>query len=446
MRIVIAGAGEVGTHLAKLLSNENHEIILIDSEESRLKPIDSSLDVLTHEGSATSIKILEDALRKKTELFIAVTHSEDTNITASILAKRFGAVKTIARIDNLDYLEPSILEFFKSVGVDSMIYPELIAAREVLGLLHETGSTEFMEFSGGKLAMYVQKLDEKAPILNKSLQEISVSHKTDKYRAVAIKRNAVTIIPRGNEHFQLGDMVFVISTHAGIDEMMKTSGKENFEAKSIMILGGSRIGKHVALYLQKTCEVKLIDSSIERCEDLAELLDNTLIINGDGRNVDLLKQEGITQMDAFVAVTGNSETNILSCLLAKRMGVKKTIAEVENMEFINLAENTGIDTIINKKISAASRIFRHTTNPNVTQVKYMTGTDAEVIEFNVPANSKITKGTLRSIDFPKDAIVGGGTRDGEPFIATGDTIIKANDKVVIFTLPSAYETLSKYFT
>jgi trk system potassium uptake protein len=446
MRIIIAGAGEVGTHLAKMLSNENHEIILIDSEGTRLKPIDSSLEVMTYEGSATSVKILQDALRKKTDLFIAVTHSEDTNITSAILAKRFGALKTIARIDNLDYLEHSTLEFFKSLGIDSLIYPELIAAREVLGLLHETGSSEFMEFSGGKLAMYVQKLDEKAPIINKSLQEISISYRTDKYRAVAIKRNAVTIIPRGNEHFQLGDMVFIISTHEGIDEMMKTSGKENFEAKNIMILGGSRIGKHVALYLQKTCEVKLVDSNIEKCKDLADILDNTLIINGDGRNVDLLEQEGITQMDAFVAVTGNSETNILSCLLAKRMGVKKTIAEVENMEFINLAENTGIDTIINKKISAASRIFRHTTNPNVTQVKYMTGTDAEVIEFNVPANSKITKGTLRSMDFPKDAIVGGGTRDGEPFIATGDTIIKANDKVVVFTLPSAYETLSKYFT
>jgi trk system potassium uptake protein TrkA len=446
MRIIIAGAGEVGTHLAKLLSNENHEIILIDSEEARLKPIDSSLDVLTFEGSATSVKILQDALRKKTDLFIAVTHSEDTNITASILAKRFGAIKTIARIDNIDYLELSTLEFFKSIGIDSLIYPELIAAREVLGLLHETGSSEFMEFSGGKLAMYVQKLDKNAPILNKSLQEISFSNKTDKYRAVAIKRNAVTIIPRGNEQFQLGDMVFIISTHEGIAEMMKNSGKENFEAKSIMILGGSRIGKHVALYLQKTSEVKLIDSSIEKCEDLAEILDNTLIINGDGRNVDLLEQEGITKMDAFVAVTGNSETNILSCLLAKRMGVKKTIAEVEYLEFINLAENTGIDTIINKKISAASRIFRHTTNPNVTQVKYMTGTDAEVIEFNVPANSKITKGTLRSIDFPKDAIVGGGTRDGEPFIATGDTIIIANDRVVVFTLPSAYEKLSNFFT
>jgi len=446
MRIIIAGAGEVGTHLAKMLSNENHEIIIIDPEESRLKPIDTTLDVLTYQGSSTSVKTLQDSLKKKTDLFIAVTHSEDTNITSAILAKRFGALKTIARIDNLDYLESATYEFFKSLGIDSLIYPELIAAREVLGLLHETGTTDFMEFSDGKLSMFVQKLDEKAPILNKSLEEISITNSTDKYRAVAIKRNDQTIIPRGNEHFQLGDLVFVISTVEGIDEMMASSGKESFEVKRIMILGGSRIGKHVANYLQKECEVKLIDSSIEKCEQLAELLDNTLIINGDGRNVDLLEREGIKQMDAFVAVTGNSEANILSCLLAKQMGVKKTIAEVENMEYINLAENTGIDTIINKKISAASRIFRHTTNPNVTHVKYMTGTDAEVMEFNVPADAKITRGTLRGIDFPKDAIVGGGTRDGVPFIATGDTIIKANDKVVVFTLPSAYDKLSKFFT
>jgi trk system potassium uptake protein len=445
MRIVIAGAGEVGTHLAKMLSNENHEIILIDSEESRLKPVDITLDVLTYEGSATSVKILLDALKKKTDLFIAVTHSEDTNITSAMLAKRFGAIKTIARIDNLDYLEQGNLDFFKSVGIDSLIYPELIAAREVLGLLHETGTSDFMGFSGGKLIMYIQKLDEKAPIINKSLQEISDNYRTDKYRAVAVKRAGKTIIPRGNERFMVGDSVYIISTYEGIEEMMKTSGKESFDAKRIMILGGSRIGKHIALYMQKTCEVKLIDLNIAKCEELADILDKTLIINGDGRNVDLLDQEGITKMDAFVAVTGNSETNILACLLAKKMGVKMTIAEVENMEFINLAENTGIDTIINKKISAASRIFRHTASPNVTQVKCMAGTEAEVLEFIVPANAKITKGTLRSIDFPKDAIVGGGTRDGVPFIATGDTIINANDKVVVFTLPSAYERLSKYF-
>ena len=446
MRIIIAGAGEVGTHLAKMLVNENHEIILIDIDEERIKPIDSTLDVLSYVDSATSVKTLQEILQKKTDLFIAVTHSEDTNITSSILAKRFGALKTIARIDNLDYLEHSTSEFFKSLGVDSLIYPELIVAREVLGLLHETGTTDFMEFSGGKLGMYVQKLDEKAPILNKTLEEISVSRSTDQYRAVAIKRNEKTIIPRGKEQFQIGDLVYVISTHEGIDEMMATSGKENFEAKSIMILGGSRIGKHVALHMQKNSEVKLIDSNPEKCEALAEILDNTLIINGDCRNIELLEQEGISKMDAFVAVTGNSETNILSCLLAKKMGVKRTIAEIENVEYINLAENSGVDTIINKKISAASRIFRHTSNPNVTQVKYMTGTDAEVFEFNVPANAKITKGTLRSLDFPKDAIVGGGTRDGVPFIATGDTIINANDKVVVFTLPSAYDRISKFFT
>jgi trk system potassium uptake protein TrkA len=446
MRIIIAGAGEVGTHLAKMLSNENHEILLIDSEEDRLKPIDSSLDVLTYHGSATSVHLLQNALKKKTDLFIAVTHSENTNITSAILAKRLGALKTIARIDNLEYLEPLNEEFFMSLGIDSLIYPELIAAREVLGLLHETGTTEFMEFSGGKLAMYVQKLDEKAPIINLTLEDIAIKFKTDKYRAVAIKRDNTTIIPRGNERFRIGDLVFVISTHGGIDEMMKTSGKENFEAKSIMIVGGSRIGKHVALYMQKTSEVKLIDSDLTKCEALAEILENTLIINGDSRDVDLLTREGITKMDCFISVTGNSETNILSCLLAKKMGVKKTIAEVENMEYINLAENIGIDTIINKKISAASRIFRHTTNPNVTQVKYLTGADAEVIEFNVPANAKITKGTLRSMDFPDDAIVGGGTRDGVPFIATGDTIIKSGDKVVVFTLPDAYDKLSKFFT
>ncbi|NLV18308.1 MAG: Trk system potassium transporter TrkA [Bacteroidetes bacterium] len=446
MRIIIAGAGEVGTHLAKMLSNENHEIILIDPENERLKPVESSLDVLTYHGSATSMNILQDALRKKTDLFIAVTNSEDTNITASILAKRFGALKTVARIGNLDYLEHSLLDFFRILGIDSLIYPELIAAREVLLMLQETGATEYMEFSEGKLSMFVHRLDKNAPILNKSLEEVNTINKTDKYRAVAIKRDDKTIIPRGNEEFQLGDLVYIISLHEGIEEMMKTSGKKNFETESIMILGGSKIGRHIAFYMQRTCEVKLIDSDPERCEDLAEILDNTLIINGDGRNMDLLEQEGISGIDVFIAVTGDSETNILSCLLAKKLGVRRTIAEVENIEYINLAKNSGVDTIINKKIAAASRIYRHTTNLNMTQVKFMAGTDAEVIEFIVPTDAKITKGTLRSLDFPKDAIIGGGTRDGVPYIATGNTIIRANDRVVVFTLPSAYDRLTKFFT
>jgi trk system potassium uptake protein TrkA len=445
MRIVIAGAGEVGTHLAKMLSNEQHDIVIIDPEESRLKPIDASLDVMTYLGSATSVNLLKDTLGKKTDLFIAVAHLEDINITAAILAKRLGAVKTIARIDNREYLEHTTREFFKSLGIDSLIYPELIAAKEVLGLLHETGTTEFMEFSGGMLSLYVQKLEENAPVVNKKLRDVTRELRSTNYRAVAIKREEETIIPRGEEIFREGDLVYVVSTREGIEEMMKFSGKENFIAKRIMILGGSRIGKRVAQSLQKECFIKLMEIEPDKCEELADELENTLIINGDGRDANLLLQEGIAQTDVFVAVTGNSETNILACLLANKLGVKKTIAEVENVEYISLAENSGIDTIINKKLSAASRIFRHTTNPNVTQVKCMTGTDAEVLEYRVPEDSKIVKGRLRDINFPKGAIVGGGTRDGIPFIATGDTTIQPNDKVVVFTLPNALEKMSKFF-
>jgi len=445
MRIVIAGAGEVGTHLAKMLSNEQHDIVIIDPEESRLKPIDSSMDVMTYLGSATSVNLLKDTLGKKTDLFIAVAHLEDTNITAAILAKRLGAVKTIARIDNREYLEHTTREFFKSLGIDSLIYPELIAAKEVLGLLHETGTTEFMEFSGGMLSLYVQKLEADAPVVNKKLRDVTRELRSTNYRAVAIKRDEETIIPRGDDMFRGGDLVYVVSTREGIEEMMKFSGKENFIAKRIMILGGSRIGKRVAQSLQKECFIKLIEIDAAKCAELADELENTLIIHGDGRDANLLLQEGIAQKDVFVALTGNSETNILACLLANKLGVKKTIAEVENVEYISLAENSGIDTIINKKLSAASRIFRHTTNPNVTQVKCMTGTDAEVLEYRVPEGSKVVKGKLRDINFPKGAIVGGGTRDGVPFIATGDTIIQPNDKVVVFTLPYALEKMSKFF-
>ncbi|MDT8401992.1 MAG: Trk system potassium transporter TrkA [Bacteroidales bacterium] len=445
MRIVIAGAGEIGTHLAKMLSNEQHDIVIIDPEESRLRPIDASLDVMTVQGSATSVDLLKNTLGKKTDLFIAVAHLEDTNITAAILAKRLGAVKTIARIDNREYLEPTTKEFFKSLGVDSIIYPELIAAKEVLGLLHETGTTEFMEFSGGRLALYVQKLDKDAPVVNKKLRDVTEELKSNMYRAVAIKRNDETIIPGGDDIFREGDLVFVVSTREGIQEMMKFSGKENFIAKRIMIVGGSRIGKRVAQTLQKECFIKLIDIDPAKCEILADELENTLVIHGDGRDANILMQEGIAQKDVFVALTGNSETNILACLLATRLGVKKTIAEVENMEYITLAENSGIDTIINKKLSAASHIFRHTTNPNVTQVKCMTGTDAEVLEYRVPEGAKIVKGKLREIHFPKGAIIGGGTRDGKPFIATGDTHIQPDDKVVVFTLPHALEKMSKFF-
>lgn len=445
MRIVIAGAGEVGTHLAKMLSNENHDIVVIDPEENRLRPLDNTMDLMTIQGSATNMEVLKEVLERKTDLYISVAHSEDTNIASSIMAKKLGAKKCIARTDNKESLFPGNIQFYNELGIDYLIYPELIAAKEVISLLQETGTTDFMDFSGGNLALYVQKLEENAPVLNHTLQEIAKKNRKLNFRAVAIKRGDETIIPRGDESFQMGDLVYVITTPKGADEMLRFSGKENILVKNIMILGGSRIGKTVAKNLERKYSIKIIDKDPAKCSMLADILDNTLIINGDGREASLLEEEGLRNMDAFIAVTGNSETNILSCLLAKKMGVKKTIAEVENMEFIELAENSGLESIINKKLSAASRIFRFTASSQISQIKCMIGSEAEVLEYIVPEGAIITKGKLRDIHFPKDAIVGGVIHNGSGYIADGDTHIKAHDRVAVFALPTAIPKLEKYF-
>jgi trk system potassium uptake protein TrkA len=445
MKIIIAGAGEVGSHLAKILSNDYHDITVIDPDEHRLKQIDSYLDILTVTGSATSLEILKDANIQKTDLFIAVAHYEDTNITAAILGKKFGAKKTIARIDNQEYLLPQWKHHFTELGIDYLIYPEKIAAREVLGFLHQTGTTEFFDFSGGKLSLYVIKLDEDATILDRSLAEIMEGTSME-YRAVAIKRNEDTIIPKGHDTFQVGDHVYVVSTKAGFNDLMKFSGKKTMEIKNIMILGGSRIGKRTAQELEKKYNVKLVEIDNNKCHLLADILEKTLIINGDGRDTELLMEEGLPEMDAFIAVTGNSETNILSCLLAKELGVSKTIAEVENMEYINLAEHIGVDSIINKKITAAGRISRFTQAAKVSMIKCLTGTEAEVLEFVAKDGSRIIESPLKDLKFPKDAIVGGVIRGNSSFIAQGDTHIHPNDRVVVFALPSALQKLEKFFS
>lgn len=445
MKIIIAGAGAVGSHLAKMLSNESHDITVIDSETDRLKSVGTSLDVLTIEGSATSFGILKEAKIKKADLFIAVTNSESANITAAILAKQLGAKKTIARIDNQEYLYPANREMLISQGIDYMIYPEMIAAREIVGLLSQTGMSDIVDFSGGNLHLYAFKLEENAPIINKNLSELSDPAGLVEYRAVAITREGKTIIPRGTDRFQEGDLVYIITNKGGVNNLLMYTGKENIEVRNIMILGGSRIGIRTARDLGDHHYVKLIEQDREKSYMISNLLDNCLVINGDGSNVELLGQEGIAKMDAFIAVTGNSETNILSCLLAKRMGVRKAIAEVENLDYIPLAEAIGIDTIINKKLIAASRIFRFTMNTEVSSIKCLTGTEAEVVEFVVKQDSLITEGNLKEIEFPDDALIGGIVRGSASFIAQGDSEIKAGDRVVVFALPSAIGQIGKFF-
>jgi trk system potassium uptake protein TrkA len=445
MRIILAGAGEVGTHLAKMLSNEDHDIIVIDNDPERLKSIAASLDVMTLEGNANSISILKESKVSKADLFIAVTFSEDVNITAAIISKKLGAKKTIARVDNDEFNMQANREIFTNLGIDYMIYPEKIAAREVVGLLAQTGSTEVVEFSGGKLQMYVIRLEKEAPIIGKKLRELSPEGSELSFRAVAMTRSGQTIIPGGDDAFEIGDLVYVISNKGELKELYKYSGKQHFDVRNIMILGGSRIGIKTARQLGNQHNVKMIEIDKQQSYKLSSMLPNTLVINGDGTNMELLKAEGLEKMDAFIAVTGNSDTNILSCLLAKHLGVKRTIAEVENMDYIHLAENIGVDTIVNKKLITASRIFRFTMTEEVSSIKCLTGTEAEVMEYVVMPESKITKTILKEVGFPTEAIIGGVIRGKNSFIAHGGTLIKPYDRVVVFALPSVIFKVGKFF-
>jgi trk system potassium uptake protein TrkA len=445
MEIIIAGAGEVGTHLAKLLSKEKHNITIIDRDSTKIKQVIAHHDIMGVVDNAISFDVLKRVGIKTADLFIAVTENEETNITASILAKELGVKKTIARVDNNEFLLKKNKGIIAKLGIDSLIYPQKLAAEEIIKLLKQTGTTETFEFSKGHLSFYTIKLEKDAPIVNKKLKDITNEKQEFDYRAVAIYRNSKTIIPNGNDVFKVNDLIYVISNKTGVSSLMQSTGKKKIDIKNVMILGGSRIGKKTAKELQKKMNVKLIERSEKKCIELADYLTDTLVLNGDGSDTELLLEEGIKKMDAFIAVTDNSETNILSCLLAKRFGVKKTIAEIENIDFIDLAEDIGIDTIINKKLLAASKIYGYTISAEVSTVKCVTGTDAEVLEFVAHEGSKIINKPLSEIDFPDNAIIGGVTKGNNSYIAKGDTIIEVNDKVVVFTLPKAIHKLEQYF-
>ena len=444
MKIVIAGAGEVGRHLAKMLEEENHDIIVMDENIRNLEMIENSTDIYTIVGSPVDMSTLQLSNVANCDLFISVHSNESVNVLAGALAKNLGAAKCIARIDNDDYLKPNNKEIFINMGIDYLFYPEKIAAAEVMTLLGNTSSSEYVNFSGGKLSLVVIKLTESSPIKNKTIRE-NVEQSSATHRTIAISRNGETIIPEPNFQLKENDMVYIICDNKHMKEVMAMSGATNIKVKNVMIFGGSRIGQKVAAGLQNQVNVKLIEYNTEKAESLASKLNNTLIINRDGRNVDVLHDEGLSEMDAFVAVTGRSETNILAAMLAKKMGVKKVIAEIENFNYIALAESMGVDTIVNKKLITASDIFRFTMNTDVQAIKCLNGCDAEVLEFIAKPNSLITKKIIREVDLPKGSIVGGMVRGEKVLIASSDSQIKAFDRVVIFALPEAISKLAKYF-
>ena len=445
MKIIIAGAGNVGTHLAKLLSRERQDIILMDDDEEKLSTLSNNFDLMTVTASPSSISGLKEVGVKEADLFIAVTPDESRNMTACMLAHNLGALKTVARIDNYEYLLPKNKEFFQKLGVDSLIYPEMLDAKEIVSSMRMSWVRQWWEFCGGALILIGAKMREKAEILDIPLHQLGSPNIP--YHVVAIKRGTDTIIPRGDDTIKLNDIVYFTTTRKYIPYIRKIAGKEDYaDVRNVMIMGGSRIAVRTAQYVPDYMQVKIVDNDLNRCNRLTELLDDrTMIINGDGRDMDLLIEEGLKNTEAFVALTGNSETNILACLAAKRMGVNKTVAEVENIDYIGMAESLDIGTVINKKMISASHIYQMMLDADVSNVKCLTFANADVAEFTVKADSKITKHLIKDLGLPKGTTIGGMIRNGEGILVTGDTLVRAGDHVVVFCLSMMIKKIEKYF-
>jgi len=447
MKIIIAGAGDVGFHLAKLLSYESQDTYIIDFDGERLEYINNHLDVITKKGDATSIKLLKEIGIEKADLLIAVTDSQNTNFTISVIGKSLGAKKTIARIDNPEFLCECDVDF-KKLGVDFMISPQELAANEIKMLLNQASFNDTVSFESGLFNVLGATLTYKSPLVDMTVKDARQRFISVDYIVIAIKRENVaqTIIPRGNTTFELHDQVYFSVPNYSMKNLYPILGKEQFNIKNVMILGGSSIGEKTARNLTKDhFNVKLIEKNKEKAAALAEELSDTLVINGDGRNLELLEEENIRQTDAFIAVTGNSETNIMSCLVAKSKGVKNTIALVENMDYIDISQTIGIQSLINKKLIAASNIFKHIRKGEILELANLHNIDAEVFEFEVPEGAKVTEKPIKDLRFPREAVFGGVIRNGKPLMSFGDMQILAGDKVIVFCLPEAVETVESLF-
>lgn len=442
MKIIIAGAGAVGTHLAKMLSKEKHTIVLLDEKTEKIKQLESSYEILAVVGSPTSLKDLREAQVPSADLFVAVTPYESTNITACLLATNLGAQKTLARIDNQEYLLPKNKEFFKSMGVDSLIYPEKLAADEIVNGLKKGWVRQYLEFSDGELVVLATKIRASSPLCEQQLMQ--AFNANDRLRVVVIKRGNDTIIPTGKDIIKENDIVYFLTTRKGIEEVRILSGKEEFEIDSTMFLGASRIGVRAIQELPSSMNIKVIEQDKEKGISLLEKTDKAMVINGDGRDIGLLKEEDIESYDAFVALSGNSETNILACLAAKNLGVKRTIAEVENNDYISMAESLDIGAIINKKIIAASHIYQLILGGDVS-VKCLTFVDVLVVELMAEDDSAITKDMLKNLKLPQNTTIGGIVRNDKGIVAVGDTQIQAGDRVLVFCGEDTVHKIEKLF-
>ena len=446
MKIVIGGAGAVGKHLAKLLSKEHQDCTLMDDDGSRLEGLDSDYDIMTMQGSPTSIKDLEAAGVKNADLFVGVTPDESRNMNACIIAHGIGAKKTVARIDNYEYLDPKLKPFFEKLGIDSLIYPEVLAAADIINALKLSWVRQRWDVHGEALVMLGIKLRETCEILNQPIKLLCGPD--DPYHIVALKRGGETIIPGGNDELHNGDLAYFMTTKEYIPYIRKLVGKEYYaDVKNCIIMGGGKATVRVALTVPDYMNVKIIEQDEKRCEKLNSLLSDTdcMVIHGDGRDLGLLVEEGIRNTQAFVALTDSAEANILACLTAKRLGVRKTIALVENLDYVSMAEGLDIGTIINKKTIAASHIYQMMLDADVSNMRSLMLVDSDVAEFTAAEDSPVTKKAVKDLGLPFGVAIGGLVRDGHGMLVNGNSRIQAGDSVMVFSHEHDMKKVEKFF-
>ena len=445
MKVIIAGASAIGSYLAKLLSRNDYDITILDENADALEQLNRNYDLLTLEAKCTSPRALRNADTGKADLFIAVTADQTANLTACTMAHALGAKKTVAKVDDPEYTEEIDKTFFKEMGVDSVIYPEMLAAKDIINGLKMSWVRQRWDVHNGELVMLGIKLREGCEILNQPLKDISGPD--DPYHIVAIKRGTDTIIPGGNDDLKLYDLAYFMTTKNYIPYIRKIVGKEHYaDVKNVMIMGGGNTAVRAVKIMPEYMNVKVIEKDHARCEELNELLDeDTLVINGDGRDMSLLVEEGIRNTQAFVALTPNAETNILACLTAKRMGVRKTVALVENVDYVSMAESLDIGTVINKKITTASYIYQMPLDTNVYNIRFLPSAGADVAEFVPAEGSKITRKPVKDLGLPHGITIGGLVRDEKGMLVSGNTQIQPGDSVVVFTHQIDLKNLEKLF-
>ena len=445
MKIVIAGAGAVGTHLSKLLSREHQDCVLIDADEEKLEGV-SEYDVMTYNALPTSISVLKDAGADKADLFVGVTTEETTNIAACTIAHALGAKKTVARIDNYEYLKPQNQKFFQQIGIDSMVYPEVLAAIDITNGLKMSWVRQRWDVHDGALVLLGIKLRQGCEILDQPLKDLCGPD--DPYHLVAIKRNDETIIPGGLDTLRLNDLTYFMTTKEYIPYIRKIVGKEHYtDVKNVIIMGGGKTAVRAALTIPDYMNVKIIEKDSERCEKLNQLLNESdaMVIHGDGRDLGLLEEEGIRTTQAFVALTGNAETNILACLTAKKLGVRKTVAMIENLDYVSMAESLDIGTIINKKTVAASHIYQMMLDADVSNLRSLMLVDSEVAEFVAAEGSRVTKKMVKDLRLPFGVTIGGLVRKGVGMLVNGNSQIQAGDSVMVFCHEQKLNNIEKFF-